>query len=103
MEHPTESGRILFTGEGLKDIEEPTKAAEQYATAYQAQYTAKDLRGALDLYLALVSDHPDSLEATHARQQLRNIADHAIPKQESLAALVEMAIKHLPAAGSATP
>ena len=38
----------------MKDIEAPTDAACRYATAYEAHYTAKDLRKALDLYKVLV-------------------------------------------------
>ena len=87
----------------MKDIEEPTKAAWQYATAYQTHYTTKDLRGALDLYRILIDDYPNEVEAKYAREQLRNIAANVVPKQESLAALVEMAIKHLPLARSAAP
>ena len=87
----------------MKDIEAPTTAAWQYATAYEAHYKAKDLRGALDLYGVLMGAFPDSPEAGFAKAQIRNIATHVIPEQELLTAQFEMAITHLPLDGPANP
>ena len=87
----------------MRDIEAPTEAAWQYTEAYEAQYTAKDLRMALDLYQVLMGAHPDAAEAGYARAQVRNIAGHVIPDQELLEAQLEMAYTHLPREAPAIP
>lgn len=67
----------------------------QYAAAYAAHYTARDLPTALRLYANLVASHPDTQEAGYSRTQIHNIATAVVPEQEFLNAQVELARAHL--------
>jgi hypothetical protein len=74
---------------------EAEETALQYATAYAAHYSAKDLRKALELYGVIVAAHPDSPEAGYSRDQMKNIARAVVPKDEILAAQVDLAWAYL--------
>ena len=66
----------------MKDEIEPTEASRQYAVAYAAQYSERDLPLALRHYQQLLASHADSQEAGYARSQVRNIVNTVVPKQE---------------------
>lgn len=72
-----------------------TEAGRQYAAAYGAHYTTKDLRKALLLYRTLMATHAKSPEAEYARTQIQNIAHNVVPREELIAAQVDMAFAHL--------
>ena len=55
---PTEAGR-------------QTEASRQYAAAYAAHYTERDLPGALQLYVNVIASHPDEQEADFSRRRCR--------------------------------
>ena len=55
---------------------------ERYAVAYKTQYGAKDMQVALDLYKAIIAEHPDTQEAGYSRSQIGNIVKAVVPKQE---------------------
>lgn len=63
----------------------------QYADAYAAHYTGKNLLEALELYKGIVNAHPDSKEAGYSRSQLMNIVHGVVPARELLDVQVELA------------
>jgi len=71
-----------------------TKAGQQYATAYDAHYTTKDLHKAFVLYERVIAEHPAALEAEYSRSQVQNIVNAVVPKQEISDALGELALTH---------
>lgn len=71
-----------------------TEASRQYAVAHAAHYEAKDLRGALLLYQAVLAAHPDTQEAGYARSQIQNIIKEVIPERELLEAQMDRAMVH---------
>lgn len=73
---------------------EPTEESRQYADAYTAQYSARDLPLALKLYRQLLVSHPDSQEAAYAQMQLQNIANAVVPKQELQDAQMKLLLAH---------
>ena len=75
---PTEAGR-------------QTEASQQYAAAYAAHYTKRDLPGALRLYVNVIASHPDEQEADFSRAQVQNIVNAVVPKQELFDAQVNLA------------
>ena len=72
-----------------------TEASQQYATAYDAHYTTKDMYKAFKLYGRLIAAHPDTHEAGYSRSQVQNIVNAVVPKQKVMDALVELALTHL--------
>ena len=72
----------------------PTDADRQYAAAYAAHYTARDLPIALRLYLKIMESHPDTQEAGYSRAQILNIANTIVPEQELLDANVGLLFAH---------
>jgi hypothetical protein len=76
------------------------EAGRQYAAAYDAQYTGRDLPVALRLYMKVVASHPDTQEAGYSCTQVHNIVNAVVPKQEILDAEAELAIAHLEHEGS---
>ena len=72
-----------------------TEAAREYAVAYAAQYSQRDLAVALQLYERLVASHPSAREAGYSRTQIQNIADAVVPEQDLLDAQIELAFAHL--------
>ena len=73
---------------------ELTEAGRQYAAAYAAHYTGRDLPAALQLYLKVLASHPSAPEADYSRTQVRNIVNTVVPKQELLDAEIELAVAH---------
>ena len=78
----------------MKTEKELTEAGREYAAAYAAHYTDRDLPTALQLYLKVVSSHPGTKEAGYARAQAQNIINATVPDQELLDAQVELAVAH---------
>lgn len=71
-----------------------TEAGRQYATAYDAHYTTKDMYKAFKLYGRIIAAHPDTYEAGYSRSQVQNIVNAVVPKQKVMDALVELALTH---------
>ncbi|UCF00904.1 MAG: hypothetical protein JSV14_10930 [Deltaproteobacteria bacterium] len=71
-----------------------TEVGQQYATAYEAHYTTKDMYKAFKLYGRIIAAHPDTHEAGYSRSQLQNIVNAVIPKQKVMDALVELGLTH---------
>jgi hypothetical protein len=71
-----------------------TEAGQQYATAYDAHYTTKDMYKAFKLYGRIIAAHPDTHEAGYSRSQVQNIVNAVVPKQKVMDALVELALTH---------
>lgn len=74
---------------GLTEVAE---AGQQYAAAYAAHYTTKDLREALRLYRGLVAAHPNTQEAGYSQSQIQNIVNAVVPRQELIDAQVDLAL-----------
>jgi hypothetical protein len=73
---------------------EPTETNQQYAAAYAAHYTGRDLPLALQLYRQLMASHPSAHEAGYARMQVQNIINAVVPKQELLEAQIKLVLVH---------
>ena len=86
---PTEAGR-------------QTKAARQYAVAYAAHYTERNLPAALRLYVDVIASHPSEQEADFSRSQVQNIVNAVVPKQELFDAQVNLAAAQFAHEGQAT-
>lgn len=71
-----------------------TDAGRQYAAAYAAHYTGRDLPVALRLYMKVVASHPSAREADYSRMQVHNIVNAVVPKQELLDAEMKLALAH---------
>jgi len=71
-----------------------TEAGQQYAKAYDAHYTSKNMQKAFNLYGLVIAEHPDSPEAEYSRSQIQNIVNSVVPKQESADALAKLALIH---------
>ena len=71
-----------------------TEAGQQYATAYDAHYTTKDMYKAFKLYGRIIAAHPDTHEAGYSRSQVQNIVNAVVPKQKVMDALVDLARTH---------
>jgi hypothetical protein len=87
----------VFLLEGATDMRtetEPTEANQQYAAAYAAHYTGRDLPLALQLYRKLMASHPSAQEAGYARMQVQNITNAVVPKQELLEAQIKLVLIH---------
>ena len=78
----------------MRNETEPTEASRQYAAAYAAHYTGRDLPVALQLYTKLMASHPSAQEAHYARMQVQNIVNAVVPKQELLDAQIELVLAH---------
>ena len=68
----------------------PAESSKQYTIAYETHYTDRDLREALNKYVALIDMYPNSVEAEYARTQIENIAKVVVPDDELLSALVQL-------------
>jgi hypothetical protein len=79
----------------MRNDTELTEAGRQYAAAYAAHYTERDLPVALQLYRKLMASHPDAQEADYSRTQVQNIVNAVVPKQELLDAEMELALAHV--------
>ena len=73
---------------------ESTEAGRDYAAAYAAHYTGRDLPTSLQLYLKVMSSHPGTKESGYARAQAQNIINATVPDQELLDAQVALAVAH---------
>jgi len=71
-----------------------TEAGQQYATAYDAHYTTKDMYKAFKLYWRIIAAHPDTHEAGYSRFQVQNIVNAVVSKQKVMDTLVELARTH---------
>jgi hypothetical protein len=78
----------------MKKATELTEAGRQYAAAYAAHYTGRDLPVALQLYMKVMASHPDTREAGYSRQQVQNIITTVVPKKELLDAQIKLALAH---------
>jgi hypothetical protein len=72
-----------------------TATERQYAAAYEAHYTTKDLREALHLYKGIVVEYPDSAEAGYSRAQIQNIAKSVVPEKDLCDAQWDLALSHV--------
>lgn len=72
----------------------PGQPGSEYAAAYAAQYSERDLQRALKLYARLLAEHPGAKEATYSRAQVKNIVSSVIPEKELLDAQIELALQH---------
>lgn len=72
----------------------PTEASRQYAAAYAAHYTGRDLPSALQLYQNLMASHPSAQEAGYARMQVQNIVNAVVPEPELLEAQIKLVLVH---------
>jgi hypothetical protein len=72
----------------------PTEASRQYAAAYAAHYSGRDLPVALQLYKKLMASHPTAQEAGYSWIQVQNIVNAVVPKQELLDAQMELVLVH---------
>lgn len=79
----------------MKKAAKKTAASQQYASAHEAHYSAKDLGEALKQYRAVMNAHPEAQEAEYSRSQIQNIVSSVVPKQELLDAQVELALAHV--------
>jgi len=84
----------------MRNDTEHTEAGWQYAAAYAAHYTSRDLPAALRLYTEVIASHPDAQEAGYSRAQVQNIANTVVPKQELLDGQIELARAHLEHGGT---
>ena len=78
----------------MKNDIELTQTGRQYAAAYAAHYTKRDLPTALQLYRDVMASHPDDPEAGYSRTQIQNIVNTVVPQQELLDAQIELAVSH---------
>jgi len=78
----------------MRNGTELTEAGRQYAAAYAAHYTERDLPVALRLYIKVVASHPSAREADYSRMQVQNIVNAVVPQQEILYAQIELALGH---------
>jgi hypothetical protein len=72
-----------------------TEAGEQYASAHHGHYKTKDLADALGRYRAVMSAHPEALEAGYSRAQILNIVGAVVPQQELFDAHLVLALAHV--------
>ena len=78
----------------MKNGIEFTESGWQYAEAYAAHYTERDLPKALQLYTKVMASHPDTQEADYSRMQVQNIVNAVVPKQEILDSQMDLALVH---------
>ena len=79
----------------MRNDTELTEAGREYAAAYAAHYTGRDLPAALQLYMSVIASHPDTQEAGYSRAQVHNIVNSVVPKQELLDAEIGLVRAHL--------
>ena len=69
--------------------------AREYAAAYAAHYSERDLAKALRLYQRIMASHASAPEAGYSRTQVQNIVHAVVPEQELLDAQIELALARL--------
>ena len=67
----------------------------RYEAAHAAQYTQKNQLHALELYLGILTTHPETKEAEYSRTQIGNIVRAVVPEEEVLASHAGLALLHL--------
>jgi len=78
----------------MRDNKLSTEVSRQYASAYDAHYTAKAIHKAFALYEHIIADHPDTREAGYSRSQVQNIVNAVVPKKKIMDSLLELARIH---------
>jgi hypothetical protein len=68
------------------------EAARDYAVAYAAHYSQRDLPSALHLYTRLIVSHERTPESGYSISQVQNIVKSLVPAQELLDAQVGLAL-----------
>jgi len=91
--HPAQR---LLRNETNMTTDRMKSAASDYHAAQAAQYTAKDLRAAIESYNRIIVAHPDAPEADYSRTQIRNIASRIVEKDVLLGAHSTLALATLP-------
>jgi hypothetical protein len=76
----------------MRNETELTEAGKQYAGAYAAHYTTKDLHKAIGLYKGIMAGHPNTKEAEYSLTQIQNIVKSVVPNERLLDAQVELAL-----------
>lgn len=71
---------------------ESADAARQYADAYAAHYTERNISRALQLYKQLMAFHQHAPEAAYSRAQVVNIVNAVVPRHELLDVQIDMAL-----------
>jgi hypothetical protein len=71
------------------------ETAREYAAAYAAHYSERDLAMALRLYKKIMASHASAPEAGYSRTQVQNIVHAVVPEQELLDAQMELALAPL--------
>jgi hypothetical protein len=79
----------------MSDDSARTEAAREYAAAYAAHYSERDLAMALQLYKKLMASHASAGEEGYSRTQVQNIVNAVVPEQELLDARTELALDRL--------
>jgi hypothetical protein len=79
---------------------EVTSAGQQYAAAYAAHYSERNVPLALQLYGKLVASCPGAPEAEYSRMQVHNIVNAVVPKQTVLESEIKLALAHFECNGS---
>ena len=79
----------------MSDDRAHAEAARDYAAAYAAHYSERDLAMALQLYQEIMTAHASAREAGYSRTQIQNIVNVGGPEQELLGAQVELALARL--------
>ena len=79
------------------------EARQEYAAAYAAHYTTRDLPAALQMYRALMASHPNAPEVEYSRMQIGNIVQAVVPRQKLLDVETELAVACLDDDGSRAP
>jgi hypothetical protein len=69
--------------------------SRDYAAAYAAHYSDRDLVAALGLYQEIVAVYPDAREAGYSRTQIVNIVGSVVPQADLLDAQLALALDHL--------
>ncbi len=79
----------------MSDDRALTEAAQEYAAAYAAHYSQRDLATALQLYKKIMAAHASAREAGYSRAQVQNIVNTVVPEQELLEAQMKLALARL--------
>jgi hypothetical protein len=70
-------------------------AAREYAVAYAAHYSERDLAMALRRYMKIIASHASAREAGYSRTQIQNIVNAVVPEQALLDVQIELALARL--------
>ena len=84
----------------MVDLSATGEAARDYAMAYDAHYSRRDLASAIHLYRKLMASHASSPEAGYSVSQIQNIAKSIVPARDLLDAQAELALACLQQATS---